>query len=85
MTWKELIKDARYSANCSDQELFGRVQVLVDEFDVVRVEVCRETDRFRVPKPGVDLNRLKYRLIVILNRESENVEGFGGTLKSGNY
>ena len=48
-------------------------------------EVCRETDRFRVPKPGVDLNRLKYRLTVILNRESENVEGFGGTLKSGNY
>ena len=36
-----------------------------------------ETDRFRPPKAGVNISKLKYRLTVILNRESGVVEILG--------
>jgi hypothetical protein len=84
VSWKDIFKDAEKEAPrvgtvviSSEHELFHRVQMLVDSFDVGRVEVCRGTERYRVPKPGVDVTHLIYRLTVILNRESGNVEVLG--------
>ena len=84
VSWKDIIKDAEKEAPRvgtividSGHVLFHRVQMLVDSFDVGRIEVCRGTERYRVPKPGVDITHLTYRLTVILNRESGNVEVLG--------
>ena len=83
-SWKDLFKMAEKLAprvgtiaiDIGDEFVLG-VQMLVDEFVVKRVEICRGTERFRVPKQGVDLAPLTYRLTVILNRESGNVEMLG--------
>ena len=83
-TWKELFQEAEKLAprvgttqveNPSD--LFSGIQMLVDDFDVVRVDVCRGTERFRVPTSGTDLVPLTYRLTVILDRDSGLVEMLG--------
>ena len=57
--------------------LFQQVAQQVNQFRTLHVEICRGTDRYRPPKAGIDISPLKYRLTVILNRESGEVEILG--------
>jgi hypothetical protein len=84
MTWKEVFKLAHRQAPrvgsvvCeSGGDIFRRVSQLVAEFQVAHVEICRGTERFRLPKNGIDSTNFKYRLTIILNRESGDVEVLG--------
>jgi hypothetical protein len=83
-SWKDLFKEAAKLAPRvgtvqvePQSELFCGIQMLVDSFEIVRVDVCRGSERFRVPAAGVDLAPLTYRLTVILNRDSGLVETLG--------
>ena len=58
-------------------DLFSRIDMLVPGFIMKHVEICRGTERFRVPKEGTVLSDLKYRWTIILNRESGEVEELG--------
>eukprot|EP00435_Cladocopium_sp_Y103_P044402 s835_g12.t1 len=87
-SWKDLFKEADKlvprvgTIQVEPQsDLFKGIQLNVEEFDVVRVDVCRGPERFRVPTIGVDLKPLTYRLTVILNRESGLVETLGNPEK----
>ena len=84
LTWKDLFKLAHRQAPrvgsvvCeSGGSLFQGVSQLISEFHVTHVEVCRGTERYRLPKEGVDTTNLKFRQTIILNRESGEVEVLG--------
>ena len=55
--------------------------MLVDGFNVARVDVCWGMERFRIPTSGTDLVPLTYRLTVIINRDSGLVEILGNPEK----
>ena len=61
-SWKDLFKMAEKLAPRvgtvvvdNGDDFVSGVQMLVDDFVVRRVEVCRGTERFRVPKQGADI------------------------------
>ena len=83
-TWKEIFKQAASGAARvgstvvePQSELFVLISQLVHQFQPRHIEICKGTERFRVPKAGVDLADLRYRFTVILNRESGQVEILG--------
>ena len=83
-TWKDVFKRLEKvaprvgSVVVSPQNyVYQMIEQLVDQFQIQHVEVCRGTERYRVPKAGTDLPNLRYRLTIILNRESGEIEVLG--------
>ena len=60
-----------------DHEIVPRIQELCPKISLCHVEVCRGTDRFRVPKTGTDVANLRLRQTVILHRQSGEVHELG--------
>ena len=53
--------------------LFREIQALCPAFQVKQIEVCRGTDRFRVPRTGTDVTHLGLRQVWILHRNTGEV------------
>ena len=60
-----------------DHEVVLRIQGLCPKISLCHVEVCRGTDRFRVPKAGTDVTNLRLRQTVIMHRQSGEVHELG--------
>eukprot|EP00435_Cladocopium_sp_Y103_P017364 s1359_g4.t1 len=83
-SWRDVFKEAGRQAPrvgsmvvSTDSQLFAMISALVHQFQVKHVEICKGTERFRLPQQGLDLTDLTHRLTVILNRESGWVEIMG--------
>ena len=61
----------------SGEQLFQDVQSLCSHFQVTAVEVCRGTDRFRLPKGSYDETEIPLRQTFIVHRETGNMERLG--------
>ena len=61
-----------------NSSLFREVQHMCPRMKVEHVEVCRGTERFRVPMSDVDRESLVLRQMYILNRHTGKVESLGG-------
>ena len=84
MTWKEVFKLAgrmapRVGSVVCDVhgDLFSKIEMLVHGFQPTHVEICRGTERYRLPKEGTDSSSFQYRWTIILNRESGEIEELG--------
>ena len=57
--------------------LFGDAQKLCSTFEVTAAEICRGTDRFRVPKGSYDDHEVPLRHTFIMHRNTGEVEEIG--------
>ena len=57
---------------------FARAQHFCPHFRVLYVELCRGTDRYRVPRSGVDVSQLRFRMTMVLHRTTGEVVTVGG-------
>ena len=61
----------------SNEELFREFQSVCSNMKVRSVEICRGTDRFRLPKCRLGLETIPLRKTFIMHRETRDIHEFG--------
>ena len=65
----------------TNEELFRDFQSLCSTMAVRSVEICRGTDRFRLPKCGMSLEEIPLRQTFVMHRDTGEIYEFGGPEK----